>query len=776
MKKVLYLILVVASIFPTHAQVFMPITRDLAESAHQKLLLGPVQPLSILSSDQDRNLPACTDNYRKPLFKGSNYRSPSFDSTWAEQFQTVLDYIISVNNIHGGSLAVYAPGQGLFTAVSGISTQWLPVTSEMRFGIGSNTKLFIAITLVRLQEEGVLSLDDPLYQWLPSYAYVDSSATIRQLLSHQSGIFDFWNDNGSQFITSIWADTSRFWTAEEVLATIGPPHFAPGHGWSYSNTNYLLAALVIESATGQTWVQALHDYIFDPLVMDSTFVGAFEPRNGPVSSEYDIFTNIEITNSPMTAEYSQVHAAGGILSTAQEMVAWYSALFSGNLISTSSLEQVTDFDHISSYGLGLQYTEIFGHPSYCHNGAMLGYYSYTWYDLKTGATLSILYNGRDYSQDPFLPLISVLIEDFPKQVNDAGIKAIISPWSNSCNETVTPIVVLTNPGTDPLTSAEIHYFLDEEPVSTLSWTGLLDMDDTLNILLPALTTDDGSHTFTCYTSGPNGDTEGYTFNDTATSDFIVNIDPAIEAPLSESFDDEVFPPEGWSLGSHYLFDWGRTSLVSYSGTGSALKNNYFDGLVGEHYDLNLPPLNISGGIDADIDFAYAYAKYPGFYGDSLQVMVSADCGASWDILFNKGGSQLATAPNTSNLFIPGGPDDWQEENLSLSGYIGEVLIRFRAICGWGNNLYLDDVNVTLIIGTLETPPSPAFSAYPNPTASELLVSGLPANEEIYLTDIAGRLLIHARTTANITLIDLGQLPEGIYFLRTSYGSRKIVKI
>ena len=153
-------------------------------------------------------------------------------------------------------------------------------------------------------------LDDHLYQWLPSFQYVDSTTTIRQLLTHQSGIWDYWNDSPSIF-DSIWADTSRFWTTEEIIGSIRAPHFAPGNGYRYSNTNYVLAGMIIEAATGQTWVQKLHDFIFDPVELDSTFVGAFEPRNGPVAAEWDAYFGHLITNSPMTAEYSQANACGG---------------------------------------------------------------------------------------------------------------------------------------------------------------------------------------------------------------------------------------------------------------------------------------------------------------------------------------------------------------------------------------------------------------------------------------------------------------------------------
>lgn len=250
-----------------------------------------------------------------PLRSRSPNSASSFDPTWAHRFQNVLDSVVAATNMKGASLAVLVPGMGLWSGVSGISGAGIPIKEEMRFGIGSNTKLFLAVTMLKLQELGILSLEDHLYQWLPTYPNVDSSATIRQLLAHQSGIYDFWND-GTYLWEQMFVDTSRFWTAEEVLATIGSKNISPGHGYRYSNTGYLLAGMVVEAATGTTWVQKMHDFIFDPQVMDSTFVGAFELRNGPVAHEWRN-NSYEIVNGPMTAEYSQVNDAGAILSTAR---------------------------------------------------------------------------------------------------------------------------------------------------------------------------------------------------------------------------------------------------------------------------------------------------------------------------------------------------------------------------------------------------------------------------------------------------------------------------
>jgi len=702
----------------------------------------------------------------------------TFDTTWANRFHTVLDSIIPATGGKGAALAVWVPGQGLFTEVCGISYPGQPITREMRFGIGSNTKLFIAATMTKLQEQGVLSLDDHLYQWLPVFPNIDSTTTIRQLLSHQSGIFDYASNNILNGLAM--SDTSHFWTPQEILPYVGDPYFAPGNGYDYSNTNYLLAGMIIEAATGVSWTQKMHDVIFDPLVMDSTFVGAFEPPNGPVAAQW-ISGSYIVTNSPMTSLFSIVNAAGAILSTPQEMTGWYNSLFTGAIVSDSSLQLITDFEPTSLYGLGLVIGSYNGHLKYNHSGVIDGYISNTYYDVQTGSVLCLLMNDNFSSINSRLyPLLDVLYDDFPKKQNDAGISKIFTPWENSCNVTVIPSVAMTNFGSAPLTSARINFRIDNGTPDSINWTGTLDPGDTISVTLPEMTTGEGFHVFVCYTSLPNGSPEGYTFNDTTKSNFIVNSLPSPIYELYESFDSDVFPPSGWakspSSSSSTFLHWGQTPLARYSGSGSAVKANYLDFNTGAIYDLVLPLIHVATGTHPVIEFIYAYAQYPGLYGDSLQVSISTDCGTTWHTLFNRGGMELQTAPSTNYVFYPQSLAEWQHESISLDAYAGDILIRFRDVCGWSNNLYLDDVNVYIPVETVAYNSPEPFSIYPNPASSILHVSGLPLNTEIYLTDIAGRSLISVRTRDVSTVIDLGWLPEGIYILRTPFGSKKIVKI
>jgi CubicO group peptidase (beta-lactamase class C family) len=706
----------------------------------------------------------------------SQCKAQAFDTLWANRFQTVLDSVITANNIKGASAAVLSPGQGIWTGVSGISSPGVPVTADMRFGIGSNTKLFIATVMVKLQEQGVLSLDDHLYQWLPSYPNIDSTATIRQLLSHQTGFFNYLSTGVSLWNDSLWADTTRFWTNEEILATIGTPLFAPGQGFSYSNTNYLLAAMIIDAATGISWVQNLHNIILDPLSMDSTFVGAFEVPNGPVAHEWD-YTYGELINSPVTSEYSIGSAAGAMLSTSSEMVQWYSALFNGSVIADSSLQEVINFDPSSFYGLGVsEASYILLHHNYNHTGLMLGYASLMLYDVQTKSVLCILTNGGVTDLNlVIVPMLNVLYNDFPKQQNDAGIISVVSPWENGCSTTLTPSVSLKNYGSNTLTSVNINYTIDGGVPAVFNWTGTLATDSQVVVTLPSITTTSGTHIFECFTVAPNGSTEGYTYNDSSTSNFIVNSTAAMFVPLTENFEGAVFPSPGWALNSNSIYQWGQTSIAPFNGSYSVVKGNYADGNIGAQYDLDLPMINISGLTDPALGFDYAYTHYPGYY-DSLQVLISSDCGVSWQSLFYKGGTTLRTAPVTTDPFYPTA-GQWRLETISLAAYTGEVLIRFRSICGFGNNLFIDDINIDQSTGIGTTAfDETGINVYPNPASGYITIDGLTVNSEIQISDISGKILLNEKTGSAISTIDISQFPKGVYLLMTSKGTKKIIRL
>jgi D-alanyl-D-alanine carboxypeptidase len=160
-----------------------------------------------------------------------------------DQMQKVLDRGLDRYDVRGVSAAVIFPDGKIWTGVSGISHDTVTIKPDMLFAIGSITKNVVAALTLKLNEEGILSLEDPLSKWLPSYPNVDDRITIRQLLNHTSGLYMFWDNQ--QIWDELKRDRTKVWSHEEVLSYLKDPCFAPGKGWRYSNTNYLLLAMII---------------------------------------------------------------------------------------------------------------------------------------------------------------------------------------------------------------------------------------------------------------------------------------------------------------------------------------------------------------------------------------------------------------------------------------------------------------------------------------------------------------------------------------------------
>lgn len=665
----------------------------------------------------------------------------TFDPAWAAKLQSTLDSVALADGIRGVSAAVYAPGMGTWQGVHGLSAAGVPVTPDMAFGIGSNTKLFIAVLMVKLQEQGVLSLDDQLHDWLPSFPYVDSSATLRQLLNHQTGFFDYINDNNLAFWKdSIWADTSRVWTDLEVMASIGPPHFAPGEGYSYSNTNYVLAGMVIEAATGQPWYQQLRSQILAPLNLDSTFAGYYEAKVGTIAHAL-AYDSIEITHGPITSEYTSLGAPGGMISTCSEMLQWYSALFTGQVISDSSLQQIEDFEPVYLYGLALGNGLIAGwagaEMSY-HTGQMLGYCSVVMFDHRTGAVLCVLTNNSDLGASMFRPMVKVF-DQFPLQPVDAGISQVLHPSAQQCSAVIAPQVVIKNFGINPLTSATIHYSFDQGVLQSYAWSGFLNTHDSAVVLLPASTLAWGAHALKCYTSLPNGANDGVPFNDAIEVDFLLS-NTAQPAVYLEDFEHAAFPPPACSVSPASVTGWRRTSLVHQAGHACLVKNNFHDRHQRGVYDFGLPYLNLSSSGSPELSFDYAYTYKPGMaQKDSLIILLSTDCGATWDTLLHKGGNGLRTAPPSLYIFVPQA-NQWRQELVLLAGYSGDVLIRFREICYSGNNLYLDNIRIDNANAVLAAHPVHQLSIYPNPftEAATLALDDKIIDGTLVMYDAMGR--------------------------------------
>jgi D-alanyl-D-alanine carboxypeptidase len=328
-----------------------------------------------------------SDNAKAFSMKNANSHSPltnAVSDELAPQLQAALDQ--SLGDIPGASVAIVSP-KGTWFGVSGLANleTGTAVVPEDRFQIGSITKTFVATTVLQLAEEGKLSLDDTLDDWLPS-AVTDSipnheRITIRQLLSHTSGVADYLDALFLQAQTNP-AVFLRDWQPEELIAlTEGQtPDFEPGESWQYSNTNYILLGAIVEAATNSNVASEIRSRIIEPLELDDTFFAQEEEIPGGFVNGYWDFDGDGELNDVTGANMSWAWTTGAMVSNPQDLVSFIKALLvDGKLLESDSLEQMLTFvkpiasDNYSAYGLGIGSLESPGRLWYGHRGLTLGH-------------------------------------------------------------------------------------------------------------------------------------------------------------------------------------------------------------------------------------------------------------------------------------------------------------------------------------------------------------------------------------------------------------------
>jgi D-alanyl-D-alanine carboxypeptidase len=231
----------------------------------------------------------------------------------------------------------------------------VPMRVSDRWRTASLTKTYTATVVLQLVGEGRLSLDDTVERWLPGLVPGGAAITVRELLNHTSGLFDYFED--PTFPKRILRDRTRAWTPQELIA-IGTSHgplFAPGAGWAYSNTGYQLLGLIVEAATGDTIGSELERRIFQPLrLRDTTF--DTQPRiAGRHAHGYLRLAGPSLTDFTVVSP-TIAGAGGAIVSTVDDVARFYRALLSGRVLHAELLRLMMTIDPAAQrdgYGLGL---------------------------------------------------------------------------------------------------------------------------------------------------------------------------------------------------------------------------------------------------------------------------------------------------------------------------------------------------------------------------------------------------------------------------------------
>ena len=330
------------------------------------------------------------------------------DDDIVERLQTIIDEKVGTDTdkLVGVSVSIRVDGEERWQLTGGLSKLNVPTTSNMRFGIASITKTVVAATTLKLEEEGLLSLEDPISDYLTlNSPNVDESATIFQLLSHWTGI------NG-YFTTDLWdvvegnLDTPL--TPLEVSQYILEPTNAPGVTHEYSNSNYLLLGMIIEEVTGQTVGEVMRERFWTPLQLNNVYFGANENIQGTIATPWrdgdGNGTLEDISDEYRAAYHSVFYCAADVFTTASDLSMWAKHLYGGNALTEVSRQKMMtsyfDYGHpiFLGYGLGVRKNVYAGRTMWGHTGGMRGYGSHMFYDPISKVSIAVL-NNQSRSED-----------------------------------------------------------------------------------------------------------------------------------------------------------------------------------------------------------------------------------------------------------------------------------------------------------------------------------------------------------------------------------------
>jgi D-alanyl-D-alanine carboxypeptidase len=272
------------------------------------------------------------------------------------RLQEALDAGVERCDVQGAAAAAMLPDGSVWQGASGVSHESVRMRPEMSFAIGSITKNMVAALVLQLAEEGQLSLEDRISTWLPDYPHVSGAITLRQLLSHTSGLFMFWDNQ--RIWDDLKRDRSRVFEPEEVLGYLKEPYFEPGEGHRYSNTNYILAAMIVTEITGSTLAVEMRRRFWIPLGLEGARLPLEEPYPENLAHVWgDNFENDgtvrDLTFLPRASHDSITWGSAGVFMTAPDLARWTHALYGGEVLEPSSLAEMRSFA-AGDYGLGLE--------------------------------------------------------------------------------------------------------------------------------------------------------------------------------------------------------------------------------------------------------------------------------------------------------------------------------------------------------------------------------------------------------------------------------------
>jgi D-alanyl-D-alanine carboxypeptidase len=338
--------------------------------------------------------------------------------------QAIVDKAVKDLLVPGAMVAIRTP-QGSYTVAVGTTElgKQTPPDMNTHFRIASNSKTMTAALIVLLAQDGKLKFSDPVSAYVPDVPN-GANITVAELLKMRSGLYNY--TNAPEFSAALDADLGKAWTPQEVLAIAfaHPPNDPPNTTYEYDNTNYALLGLIAEKVGGRPLTEQLRDRLFAPLGLQQTSLSAADEASSmptPFSHGYMYGGSaFAMVDDPYPADMkagakagtlkpidytnqnsSYAHAAGGVISTADNVQTWIRALVSGKVFNADYQQQWLDSVQAEDpdnpdgqkYGYGISY-QRFGPTAamYYHGGELPGFNSFMGYDPDNDVSLVVWTN------------------------------------------------------------------------------------------------------------------------------------------------------------------------------------------------------------------------------------------------------------------------------------------------------------------------------------------------------------------------------------------------
>jgi D-alanyl-D-alanine carboxypeptidase len=353
--------------------------------------------------------------------------STSFDRATRRRLKRILRNTVNKSGIAGLSVAVRSPDGDIWTGVAG-HAEFAPdrrVERDTAFAIASVTKTFVAALILQLAEEGKVELDVPFGTYFTD-APGKNKVTVRQLLSHTSGLYDYFENPRYLRISGSWLGKARSrglaarehrWTYPEIMRLVGRRYCEPGKCYHYSNTNYVILGKIAAAVSGAPLPRQLRERFFHPLGMaDTVYQPAELPPEDAAHGHWARLGGGHIDHTreaevvPFMAAASVANAAGAIASTPRDLVIWASALYGGDLLSKRSLREMKTILPAGTYGLGTDVATFAGHRGFGHRGGLRGFEASMWHFPKAGYSVALLSNqGNWLTDEPMKKIVEAVL-------------------------------------------------------------------------------------------------------------------------------------------------------------------------------------------------------------------------------------------------------------------------------------------------------------------------------------------------------------------------------